>query len=683
VSIKKKLIFILAVMSLLLFLIAGYLLWNVVQASREMERIGRDIDYLHDMGGLRVLSYNQSHLLMHYFYFYEDRVLQELFAADNDINGLISKLRDEGAAGRNAAVAQPGLREDQRDREHLRLIENEYKQIAERVRHAIDLRKEGKPERALKFITGTVDQQIDEVFLKDVDDAINDKNDELMAAYDRILMHMGALPRVGGSRLQLIQGTRYSIQYYLAVDRLSLALHRELNEIIQYIATGHMTDLAGYREAGADIERALQECVTIIRTQEAIGMEGKQGQEGEVNDLRQEYHKLSALMQQAYKLKRAGRDYEAFQLTDSGLKHAADNLVLPKLERIMVNSRAEIMLDHRILMRSIYISGSLSVFVIAAVAIVLLVVVYRLIMRMMRAIHALDRGAEIIGSGDLDHRIAVYSSDELGELAGSFNKMAAYLKDSNDDLRSFIFSLSHDLRTPLVNIKGFSEELITGISELGPILEKYLEGFPAEEQRRYGDVLKKEIPDALKYIGSSINQMDKLINAVLALSRIGHRELKPERIDMDLVVRSALESFAHRIAHDKVSVTIGPLPVVIADRLVMEQCINNLIDNAIKYLDPSRPGTVELSAEWVDEETVFRVRDNGRGIAEHDLPKIFGLFRRAGQQDVPGEGLGLAYVKALVKRQGGRIWCESAFGIGTTFWFTVPDRAPANRSTVG
>jgi signal transduction histidine kinase len=100
--------------------------------------------------------------------------------------------------------------------------------------------------------------------------------------------------------------------------------------------------------------------------------------------------------------------------------------------------------------------------------------------------------------------------------------------------------------------------------------------------------------------------------------------------------------------------------------------MGNLLDHAIKYLEPERDGSIEITAEQGTDEYVFRVRDNGRGIAEEDIRRVFELFRRAGKQDVPGEGMGLAYVKALVRRHGGRIWCESEPGIGTTFSFTIP-----------
>jgi signal transduction histidine kinase len=105
----------------------------------------------------------------------------------------------------------------------------------------------------------------------------------------------------------------------------------------------------------------------------------------------------------------------------------------------------------------------------------------------------------------------------------------------------------------------------------------------------------------------------------------------------------------------------------------MEQIVGNLLGNAVKYLDSERAAEIEITAERGEEETVFRIRDNGRGIAREDMDKVFAPFRRVGRQDVPGEGMGLPYVQALVRRHGGRIWCESELGVGTTFSFAIPN----------
>jgi len=122
-------------------------------------------------------------------------------------------------------------------------------------------------------------------------------------------------------------------------------------------------------------------------------------------------------------------------------------------------------------------------------------------------------------------------------------------------------------------------------------------------------------------------------------------------------------------------VIVGSLPQVVADRTSMEQITGNILSNAVKYLDSSRPGRIEVTAQANGAETTFCIRDNGRGIAAEDMGKVFAPFRRAGKQDTQGEGMGLAYVQTLLRRHGGLISCESELGKGTTFTFTISTRS--------
>jgi signal transduction histidine kinase len=165
--------------------------------------------------------------------------------------------------------------------------------------------------------------------------------------------------------------------------------------------------------------------------------------------------------------------------------------------------------------------------------------------------------------------------------------------------------------------------------------------------------------------------MNDLINAILKLSRLGRRELNFEAIDMRALIQTNLESLAHQLEQRQVTVEIGALPELVADRTSMEQIMGNILTNAVNYLVSGRPAKIEVWAEVQPKETRFYVRDNGRGITREDMGKVFELFRRAGKQDVPGEGMGLAYVRTLVRRHGGQIWCESEPNVGTTFTFTI------------
>jgi PAS domain S-box-containing protein len=252
-------------------------------------------------------------------------------------------------------------------------------------------------------------------------------------------------------------------------------------------------------------------------------------------------------------------------------------------------------------------------------------------------------------------------------------RYAAQLAQSNQELKHFTYIVSHDLRAPLVNLKGFAAELRSAMEMIGSAIKAAVPYLGEGQQRTVNTALEQDIPEALGFIDSSVTRMDRFINALLELSRLGRRQLDLEPIDMQALVQATLGSLAHQVEGRGAKVTVGSLPEVVADRTSMEQIMGNLLDNAVKYLDPGRPGVIQITAEQAAAETTFQVRDNGRGIAQEDMDKIFAPFRRAGRQDVPGEGMGLPYVQTLVRLHGGRIGCESELGVGTTFAFTIPN----------
>ena len=119
---------------------------------------------------------------------------------------------------------------------------------------------------------------------------------------------------------------------------------------------------------------------------------------------------------------------------------------------------------------------------------------------------------------------------------------------------------------------------------------------------------------------------------------------------------------------------VGDLPKAFADPTALEQIIGNLLTNAINYLDPERPGRIEIGGEKTALGTKFWIKDNGRGISKEDHEKVFAPFRRAGKQDVKGEGMGLSYVRTMVRQHGGLIWFDSELDVGTTFYFTITNQ---------
>ena len=268
----------------------------------------------------------------------------------------------------------------------------------------------------------------------------------------------------------------------------------------------------------------------------------------------------------------------------------------------------------------------------------------------------------------------------------------ADLKEANDEIQRFAYIVSHDLRSPLVNIMGFTSELealrkdlFDRVRELRKQLEslnmQVAEAATQGEQRN-ADELGRDFDEAIGFIKTSIGKMDRLINAVLKLSREGRREFHPESINMDAMIDSIMRTVAHRAGELNAEIQVGALPDVESDRLALEQIFSNLIDNAMKYLRDGVPGRVEISGRSNGVQVVYDVTDNGRGIDAADHQRVFELFRRAGVQDRPGEGIGLAHVRALVRRLGGHMTLKSEPGKGSTFTVALPQRSSVQGRSV-
>lgn len=277
------------------------------------------------------------------------------------------------------------------------------------------------------------------------------------------------------------------------------------------------------------------------------------------------------------------------------------------------------------------------------------------------------------------------------DLEAAVDERTADLREANDEIQRFAYIVSHDLRSPLVNIMGFTSELeelrgdiFRRIAQLGraaapasPGPEDATDGAEpelADADRR----LFEAFAEALGFIKSSIARMDRLITAILNLTREGRREFSPERIDMNELVDNIRTTVAHQAAEANAEIRVGPLPDIVSDRLALEQIFSNLIDNALKYLKPEPAGDIEIRGRTKLGFAVFDVVDNGRGIDARDHQRIFELFRRAGTQDKPGQGIGLAHVRALVRRLGGTMSVASEPDQGSTFTVTLPINWKAN-----
>ena len=258
----------------------------------------------------------------------------------------------------------------------------------------------------------------------------------------------------------------------------------------------------------------------------------------------------------------------------------------------------------------------------------------------------------------LEHQVSIRTAD---------------LSRANEEIQRFAYIVSHDLRSPLVNVMGFTAELSAATDAMTGLLERAEATAPDIVSEDARLAVREDLPEAIGFIRASTQKMDRLINAILKLSREGRRTITPEPLDIASLVDGIGDTMHHRIVERDVTLMVArPVPDIVSDRLAIEQILSNLIENASKYLQPGRPGAISVSAEQRRDRVIVSVADNGRGIDARDHQRIFDLFRRSGQQDQPGEGIGLAHVRALAYRLGGTIDVDSALGEGSTFRLNLP-----------
>jgi signal transduction histidine kinase len=243
------------------------------------------------------------------------------------------------------------------------------------------------------------------------------------------------------------------------------------------------------------------------------------------------------------------------------------------------------------------------------------------------------------------------------------------LAQKNDENEMFVYSVSHDLRAPLVNLQGFSQELGLVGQDLRALL--VAEGVPPPTRQQGLALVDGEMATALRFIQAGVMRLSTIIDALLRLSRAGRVEYHWQTVDLQLRVERIIDSLHETIAARGASVTLTTLPPAWGDPAALEQLFANLISNALAYLDPQRPGQIEIGCV-PSIAGAYYVRDNGLGIPEYAQTKIFQVFQRAHPEAATGEGIGLALVHRIVERHGGAIRVESTEGAGSTFYVQLP-----------
>jgi signal transduction histidine kinase len=469
------------------------------------------------------------------------------------------------------------------------------------------------------------------------------------------LIGLAALLAMVALSFWMLERTRTSTEEVIATREMRSALV-DLFSIIQdaetgqrgYLLTGEARYLEPYREAVAQTD------VGLAKLQQA--MRRQPGGDEFIAELKTAIDAKMAELAQTVELKRGGKTNEvmAIVLDDRG------KITMDRIRALILNERSavetrlfaaiESQRENANALRWSTIAGGLLILLAGVGTAWALTTYTREVVQARAEVEALNAGLEL--------RVKERTVD---------------LQRANDEIQRFAYIVSHDLRAPLVNVMGFTTELTASLDSLRALTDDpVIDASPAAAAAR--TAVSTDVPEAISFIQSSTKKMDSLINAILKLSREGQRTLKPEAVNLDALFDGISDGVRHRMTESEGELSIErPLPTLISDRLALEQVFGNLVDNAVKYRAPSRAPRIAIRARPDRSGSVLiEIEDNGRGIGDQDHERVFDLFRRAGSQDQPGEGIGLAHVRALVRRLGGQITLSSELGVGSTFRVRLP-----------
>ena len=291
--------------------------------------------------------------------------------------------------------------------------------------------------------------------------------------------------------------------------------------------------------------------------------------------------------------------------------------------------------------------------------------------RITTPLHELTAAAEAMSEGDYTHAVAVGRRDEIGRLGVAFNAMTDQVREGrrdlerrvdqrvteltalNQELEAFSYSVSHDLRAPLRHITGFAA-----------LLEQHTASIMDDKGRRY-----------LATMTGAANRMGRLIDDLLAVSRMGRTPLAKRRVQLDELVQDVRKEVSAGAEHRNIEWTVQPLPAVDADPSMLRLAMVNLLSNAVKYTALRAPAHIEIGTNGNGDETVLFVRDDGVGFDMQYAPKLFGVFQRLhGSDQFEGTGIGLANVRRIIQRHGGRVWADAQIDRGATFYLSLPGK---------
>jgi len=663
--IKTNLLIALFLVISVMLITVGYLGWSSLRVNYQLRRLSPAIMYLEGIAATRAGMTRQMKEVI-------DSAGPHAKNSQTDFKKTAAIVEQGFSRWEAAVILQreldvPGEDDDLKELTELRELHAQWQDLAQEV---IDLNLQGKRKEARLLLSESSLKVNEGALLNGIDDALEDGVSEVQTEFHYLVMTLGRLPWFGNQALRILERTQATVNTVIAVSRINAGINKQARELMDDISSPVST-LRPFGWSGNETQASLIEFRRSARTLVDLGDASGTRLLSEALTLERQYRQFTVLCQQAMLSRQVGNIDKAAAQAD---------VVIDKLmkEGLIPNIHTSLEIGTRDIQRLSSLAGWQGIGLVFAGALLVIGTLIASLRGIFRTFATLEEGTSAITAGDLGHRINLPPSTELGRLAASFNTMTDTLQRSrtdleqlnteleqrvqertaqlatvNADLRLFSSSVSHDLRTPLSAISGYSQLIL---------LEQ-------------GDSLSPAVKTSLQHIVESAAEMSSIIDALLKLGRITEKEIGHSSVDLTLLATHIAADLKARSFGRQIIVEIEDGMTVQGDEQLLRLALENLLGNAWKFTahrDEARITVASRSDEG--GATVYYVQDNGAGFDMGQAGELFKPFSRLHtDEEFGGTGIGLATVQRIIARHGGRIWAEGAPDSGATFFFTLEE----------